>query len=61
MFTYMIIEFCERMNHCIKGGVGDGDDGEDDGEGSEERRAAAVAAAWGAPSPPPTSWGSAAP
>ena len=25
------------MNHCIQGGVGDGDGGEDGGEGSEER------------------------
>ena len=30
------------MNHCIQGGVGDGDGGEDDGEGSEERRVAAA-------------------
>ena len=58
MFTYDGTEVCGRMNHCIQGGVGDGDGGEDDGEDSEERRAAA---ARGAPSPPPTSWGSAAP
>ena len=58
----MITEVCERMDHCIQGGVGDGDGGEDDGEGSEEHRAAAAtAAARGAPFLPPTSWGSAAP
>ena len=52
---------CGRMNHCIQGGVGDGDGGEDNGEGSEERRAAPTpAGARGAPSPPPASWGSAA-
>jgi hypothetical protein len=50
---------CGRMNHRIQGGVGDGEGGEDDEEGSERRRAAAVAR--GAPSLPPTSWGSAAP
>ena len=49
----MITEVCERMNHYIKGGVDDGDGGEDDVEGNEERRAAAR----GAPSPPPASWG----
>ena len=53
----MITEFCESMNHCIQGGVGDRDGGEDDGEGSEERRATAR----GALSPPPASWGSVAP
>jgi hypothetical protein len=53
---------CGRMNHCIQGGVGDGDGGEDDKEGSERRRAvAASAAARGAPSLPPASWGRAAP
>lgn len=49
---------CGRMNHCIQGGVGDGDGGEDGEGGSEERRAAA---ARGVPSLPPASWGSAAP
>jgi hypothetical protein len=52
---------CGRMNHCIIGGVGDGDSGED---GEDElrgaRTAAAPAAARGTP-PPPASWGSAAP
>ena len=58
----MITEVCERMNHYIQGGIGDGDGGEDDGEGSEECRAApAPAAARGASSLPPASWGSAAP
>ena len=58
----MFTEICERMIHCIQGGVGDVDDGKDDGEGSEERRAAAaLAAARGASSPPPASWGSATP
>jgi len=53
---------CGRMNHCIQGGVGDGDGGEDGEGGSEERRAAAApAAARGVPSLPPASWGSAAP
>jgi hypothetical protein len=52
---------CERMNHCIQGGVGDGDGGEDDEEGSERRRKAATSAARGAPSLAPVSWGSAAP
>jgi hypothetical protein len=47
------------VNHCIQGGVGDGDDSEDDEEGSKRRRAAATAR--GALSLPPTSWGSAAP
>jgi hypothetical protein len=51
---------CGRMNHCIQGGVGDGNGGEDDEEGSERRRAAAAAAP-GAPSLPPASWRSAAP
>jgi hypothetical protein len=51
---------CGRMNHCIQGGVGDGDGGEDD-EGGSKRRRPALAAAWGAPSLPPASWGSAAP
>jgi hypothetical protein len=46
------------VNHCIQGGVGDGDDSEDDEEGSKRRRAAA---ARGAPSLRPASWGSAAP
>jgi hypothetical protein len=49
---------CERMNHCIIGGVGDGDNGEDGGD--EQRGARAAAAARGTP-PPPASWGSAAP
>jgi hypothetical protein len=50
------------MNHCIQGGVGDGDGGGDDEGGSERRRAAAApATARGAPSLSPTSWGSAAP
>lgn len=48
---------CGRMNHCIQGGVGDGDGGEDDEGGSERRKAAAR----GAPSLPLASWGSAAP
>jgi hypothetical protein len=53
---------CGRMNHCIQGGVGDGDGGEDDERGSERHRAAATpAAARGAPSLPSASWGSAAP
>jgi hypothetical protein len=51
---------CGRMNHCIQGGVGDGDGGEDDEEGSKRCREAAVVAR-GAPSLPPVSWGSAAP
>ena len=58
----MITEVCERMNHCIQGGVGDGDGGEVDGEGSEERRAApASVVARGASSAPLASWGNAAP
>ena len=58
----MITEICEMMNHCIQGGVGDGDGGEDDEQGSEERRAApAPVPARGAPSPPLASWESAAP
>jgi hypothetical protein len=52
---------CGRMNHCIQGGVGDGDGGEDDEGGSERRRAVAPAVARGAPSLPPASWGSVAP
>jgi hypothetical protein len=53
---------CGRMNHCIQGGVGDGDGGEDDEGGSERcRAAAALAAARGTPSLSPASWGSAAP
>jgi hypothetical protein len=44
---------CGRMNHCIQGGVGDGDGGEDDEGGSKRHRAAA--AARGAPSLPPAS------
>jgi hypothetical protein len=48
---------CGRINHCIQGGFGDGDGGEDDEEGRERRRAAAR----GAPSLPSVSWGSAAP
>jgi hypothetical protein len=47
---------CGRMNHCIIGGVGDGDSGED---GGDEQREARAAAARGT-SPPPASWGSAA-
>jgi hypothetical protein len=54
---------CGRMNHCIIRGVGDGDSGEDGGD--EQRGARAAAAAWatarGTPSPPPASWGIAAP
>jgi hypothetical protein len=47
---------CGRMNYCIQGGVGDGDGGEDDEEGSGRRRAAAVPAVTrGAPSLPPAS------
>jgi hypothetical protein len=49
---------CERMDHYIQGGVGDGDGGEDDEGGSKRRRAVA---ARGAPSLPPASWGRAAP
>ena len=41
----MITEVCERMNHCIQGGFGDRDGGEDNGEGSKECRAAAASAA----------------
>jgi hypothetical protein len=53
---------CGRMNHCIQGGVGDGDGGKDNEVGSGRRRAAAApVAARGAPSLPPASWGSAAP
>jgi hypothetical protein len=49
-------EVCGRMNHCIQGGVGDGDSAEDDKEGSERRReVAALTAARGAPSLPPVS------
>jgi hypothetical protein len=51
---------CGRMNHCIQGGVGDGDGGEDD-EGGCERCRAAAAVARGAPFLPLASWGSAAP
>jgi hypothetical protein len=47
---------CGRINHCIQGGVGDGDGSEDDEEGSKRRRAEA-AVARGAPSLPPASWG----
>jgi hypothetical protein len=46
------------MNHCIIGGVGDRDSGEDGGD--EQRGARAAAAAPGTP-PPPASWGSAVP
>jgi hypothetical protein len=49
---------CGRMNHCIIGGVGDGDSGEDGGD--EQRGAWVAAAARGTP-PPPASWGSAGP
>jgi hypothetical protein len=53
---------CERMNHYIQGGVGDGDGGEDDEGGSERRMvAAAPAATRGAPSLLLASWGSIAP
>jgi hypothetical protein len=52
---------CGRMNYCIKGGVGDGDGGEDNEGSSERRRAVEPAAARGAPSLLPASWGSAAP
>ena len=46
------------MNHCIQGGIRDGDGGEVDGEGSEERRAAlALAVARGTPPAPPASIG----
>jgi hypothetical protein len=48
---------CGRMNHCIIGGVGDGDSGED---GGDEQRGARAAAARGTPLPP-ASWGSDAP
>jgi hypothetical protein len=48
---------CGRMNNCIKGGVGDGDGGEDDEVGGKRRRVAAATAAQGVPA----SWGSAAP
>jgi hypothetical protein len=51
---------CGRMNHCIIGGVGDGDSGEDGGDEQQRARAAALAVARGTP-PPPASWGSAAP
>jgi hypothetical protein len=47
-----------RMNHCIKGGVGDGDSGEDGGD--EQQGARTTTAARGTPSPS-ASWGSAAP
>jgi hypothetical protein len=51
-----------RMNHCIQGGVGDGDGSEDDEGGSKRRRAAAAPVAMrGAPSLPPASCASAAP
>jgi hypothetical protein len=49
---------CGRMNHCIIGGVGNGDSGEDGRD--EQRGARAAAAARGTP-PPPASWGSTAP
>jgi hypothetical protein len=58
MFTYDGTEVCGRMNHCIQGGVGDGDGGEDD-EGSSERRRAAAAQTVAREAP--ASWGSAAP
>jgi hypothetical protein len=32
MFTYDGTEVCGRMNHCIIGGVGDGDSGEYGGD-----------------------------
>ena len=35
------------MNHCIQGGVGDGDGSEDGGEAAPWRRAAAAAVAQG--------------
>jgi hypothetical protein len=47
---------CGRITHCIIGGVGDGDSGED---GGDEQRGA-QAAARGTP-PPPASWGSTGP
>ena len=48
------------MNHCIQGGIGDGD-GSDDGEGDSEERRAAPAVARGTPPAPPASRGCAAP
>jgi hypothetical protein len=48
------------MNHCIIGGVGDGDSGEDVEDEQRGAWGAAPAAARGTP-PPPASWGSAAP
>jgi hypothetical protein len=52
---------CGRMNHCIIGGVGDGDSGEDAGDEQRGARAAAAPAAVRGTPPPPASWGSAAP
>jgi hypothetical protein len=60
MFTHDGTEVCGRMNHCIIGGVGDGDSGEDGGDKQRGARAAAPAAAQGTPLPP-ASWGSTAP
>ena len=51
---------CGRMNHCIQGGIGDGDGGED-GEGDSEERRAAPAVARGTPPAPPASMGCATP
>jgi hypothetical protein len=48
---------CGRMNHCIIGGVGDGDSDED---GRDEQRGVRAAAARGTPALS-ASWGSAAP
>jgi hypothetical protein len=54
MFTKDGTEVCRRMNHCIIGGVGDGDSGEDGGDEQRGARVAAVAppAARGTPPPP---------
>ena len=47
-------EVCGSMNHCIQGGISDGDGGEDSREGNAGRRAASVAGggAWTPPAPP---------
>ena len=44
-------EVCGGMNHCIQGGIDDGDGGEDGGEGNAGHRAA-PAAGGGAGTPP---------
>jgi hypothetical protein len=51
---------CGRMNHCIIGGVGDGDSGEDGGDEKQGARAAAAAPAARGTPPPPASWESVA-